>query len=168
VDDSPKKIADLKMRLAELDRERAAVLAALEELKKQPSAEAQFRPTSHKPGVVATPIALSNAEKVALFRLLFRGRGDVFALRWENAKTGKAGYAGTKFARLDRRHWLRKENPDMSAIAGAGALKGCRHALVAARRKECQRIPMPSGPEGDFSQPHRTLAQMPGSGSCCI
>src|SRR5262249_9764526 len=45
------------------------------------------------PDVVATQVALSNAEKVALFRSLFRGRSDVFPLRWENAKTGKAGYA---------------------------------------------------------------------------
>ena len=93
VDDSPKKIADLKMRLAELDRERATVLAALEELNKQPSVEAQFTLNPHKPGVVSSPIALSNAEKIALFRSLFRGRDDVFPLRWENAKTGKAGYA---------------------------------------------------------------------------
>jgi hypothetical protein len=28
-----------------------------------------------------------------LFRSLFRGRGDVFPKRWENPKTGKAGYA---------------------------------------------------------------------------
>ena len=32
-------------------------------------------------------------EKVALFRSLFRGREDVFAKRWENARAGKAGYA---------------------------------------------------------------------------
>ncbi len=44
-------------------------------------------------GAVASPAALSNAEKVALFRSLFRGRDDVFPRRWENAKTGKAGYA---------------------------------------------------------------------------
>jgi hypothetical protein len=34
----------------------------------------------------------SAAEKVALIRRLFRGRGDVHALRWENARTGKSGY----------------------------------------------------------------------------
>ena len=31
--------------------------------------------------------------KIALFRSLFRGREDVFPRRWENATTGKAGYA---------------------------------------------------------------------------
>ena len=37
--------------------------------------------------------ASSPAAKVALFRSLFRGRVDVFPKRWENPKTGKAGYA---------------------------------------------------------------------------
>lgn len=36
---------------------------------------------------------LSTAEKVALFRRLFRGRTDVFSVRWESKTTGKAGYA---------------------------------------------------------------------------
>jgi superfamily II DNA or RNA helicase len=35
---------------------------------------------------------LSTTEKVALFRKLFRGRTDIFPLRWEN-KAGKSGYA---------------------------------------------------------------------------
>jgi hypothetical protein len=33
------------------------------------------------------------AEKIALFRSLFRGRMDVFPRRWENPKTGKSGYS---------------------------------------------------------------------------
>ncbi len=32
-------------------------------------------------------------EKIAIFRRLFAGRPDVFALRWENAKDGRSGYA---------------------------------------------------------------------------
>lgn len=32
-------------------------------------------------------------EKVAMFRSLFRGRGDVFSRRWENERTEKSGYA---------------------------------------------------------------------------
>ena len=35
----------------------------------------------------------SPQEKIALFRSLFRGREDVFALRWHSAKTGKSGYS---------------------------------------------------------------------------
>ena len=35
----------------------------------------------------------STAEKVALFRRLFRGRTDVYPIRWESKTTGKSGYA---------------------------------------------------------------------------
>ena len=41
--------------------------------------------------VPSTP--LSKAEKVAIFRALFRGRQDTYPLRWENCRTGKAGYS---------------------------------------------------------------------------
>ncbi len=36
---------------------------------------------------------LSTHEKVALFRRLFRGRADVYSVRWESKSTGKSGYA---------------------------------------------------------------------------
>ena len=35
----------------------------------------------------------SASEKIALFRSLFGGRDNVFPRRWENARTGRAGYA---------------------------------------------------------------------------
>ena len=38
-------------------------------------------------------IPVSGAEKVALFRSLFRGRDDVFPLLWTNRRTGRTGYA---------------------------------------------------------------------------
>lgn len=41
----------------------------------------------------AEPSRLSTAEKVALFRRLFRGRTDVYPIRWESKTTGKTGYA---------------------------------------------------------------------------
>ncbi len=39
------------------------------------------------------PSRLSTAEKVALFRRLFRGRTDVYPVRWEGKNSGKSGYA---------------------------------------------------------------------------
>ncbi len=39
------------------------------------------------------PSKLSTAEKVALFRRLFRGRTDVYPVRWEGKSSGKSGYA---------------------------------------------------------------------------
>jgi superfamily II DNA or RNA helicase len=50
------------------------------------------------PAVIAPPApepAQSNLnpdEKVAVFRRLFRGRTDVYPVRWESQKTGKSGY----------------------------------------------------------------------------
>lgn len=42
--------------------------------------------------VESQPSRFSAAEKVALFRRLFRGRTDVYPLRWESKSSGKAGY----------------------------------------------------------------------------
>ncbi len=36
---------------------------------------------------------LSTAEKVALFRRLFRGRTDVYPIRWQSQTSGKSGYS---------------------------------------------------------------------------
>jgi hypothetical protein len=39
------------------------------------------------------PSRLSAEEKVHLFRRLFRGRTDVYPVRWESKASGKSGYA---------------------------------------------------------------------------
>ena len=87
------EIADLQRSLAELDRKRESVLAALEQLKLQGEPELQAAPSSQVVRDAETTTALSNADKITLFRSLFRGRDDVFPRRWENSKTDKAGYA---------------------------------------------------------------------------
>jgi hypothetical protein len=45
------------------------------------------------PAPQTTQAILSTAEKVALFRRLFRGRTDVFPVRLESKTSGKSGYA---------------------------------------------------------------------------
>lgn len=53
-------------------------------------------PPSEPPPNVAIesePIALSTADKVALFSRLFRGRTDVYPIRWESKTNGKSGYS---------------------------------------------------------------------------
>ncbi|GHA16067.1 TOTE conflict system archaeo-eukaryotic primase domain-containing protein [Oceanisphaera arctica] len=62
--------------MAELEREKAALLARRQELLK------------------ATPVAtqLTPQKKIELFQGLFRGRADVHAVRWEKAN-GRSGYA---------------------------------------------------------------------------
>jgi hypothetical protein len=45
------------------------------------------------PLAIDTPVPRTSAEKVTLFRSLFRGRDDVFPIRFVSKKTGKPGYA---------------------------------------------------------------------------
>jgi len=46
-----------------------------------------------RPAPAPEPSRLSTDEKVALFRRLFRGRTDVYPVRWESKTTAKSGYA---------------------------------------------------------------------------
>jgi superfamily II DNA or RNA helicase len=88
------KISELVARLAELERERAEIVTEINTLRSVqregttairivPSAEAE------------NPIDRNSTirQKIALFRRLFRGRPDVFPIRWENRTTGRSGYA---------------------------------------------------------------------------
>lgn len=87
------EIASLEKRLTELDGEREGLLASLEKLKLRYNAEVKLTSSPQILGDTSAATALSNAEKVTLFRSFFRGRDDVFPQRWENSKTGKAGYS---------------------------------------------------------------------------
>jgi superfamily II DNA or RNA helicase len=82
-------IADIEARIAALDAERAALVRQLEELKRAPAAALGQSAAD----IRTTAAATSTAEKLALFRSLFRGRDDMYARRWEDPKTGKSGYA---------------------------------------------------------------------------
>lgn len=52
-----------------------------------------IQPPTHAPTLEAEASSLSTGDKIALFRRLFRGRTDVYPIRWESKKTGKSGYA---------------------------------------------------------------------------
>lgn len=76
--------AAMEARIRELEhayqvalQENVALRRALEQLK---------QPLPH-------PHGGSTAAKIHLFRSLFRGRDEVYAVRWANAQTGKNGYA---------------------------------------------------------------------------
>ena len=80
--------ARIRNHLARLEGERDALQARLAELEtKKPVAQSEgskFESVTER-----SPAH----EKIALFRSLFRGRADVYPKRWENDRTGKAGYA---------------------------------------------------------------------------
>jgi superfamily II DNA or RNA helicase len=84
---SEQEISRLRDRLAKLDAERTSLEIQLAELVRSPA------PAAAANSAIDVTNASTAAEKIALFRRLFAGRGDVFPLRWENNKTGRSGYA---------------------------------------------------------------------------
>jgi superfamily II DNA or RNA helicase len=88
------EIARVQARLKAVDAERKELEARLGKLQRQPERSSCVDHFS----VVANPqsrvtAASPTSNKVALFRQMFVGRPDIFPIRWENRKTGKAGYA---------------------------------------------------------------------------
>jgi superfamily II DNA or RNA helicase len=95
------ELAREKSCLAELESRRGAALSRMEALRAKLMALSVEEPTQS-----ALPVAMgapaTPAEKVRLFRALFRGREDIFPTRFTSKKTGKAGYApacANKFVR---------------------------------------------------------------------
>jgi hypothetical protein len=88
------RITELVARLTALERERAEILAEINALRSVRSEEAAAIKAvpSAKAG---DPIDRNSTieKKIALFRRLFRGRSDVFPIRWENRRTERSGYA---------------------------------------------------------------------------
>lgn len=85
------EIRRLQERLQQLEQERVAIEGELAEIvAANAPAILNVGPT---PASRLQDRPFDNRAKVALFHNLFRGRPDVFPLRWENPKTGKSGYA---------------------------------------------------------------------------
>ena len=81
-------------QLASLQGENARLIALLDGHGIEWRLPHQAAPQEHAPPVPEpAPSRLSTAEKVALFRRLFRGRTDVYPVRWESKTTGNSGYA---------------------------------------------------------------------------
>jgi hypothetical protein len=89
-DDIHRQMETLKGRLLSLDRERSEISKKLDVLERICAEETAKRALLSSSRTTAASPA---AEKIALFRSLFRGRDDVFPRRWRNHKTGKTGYA---------------------------------------------------------------------------
>jgi superfamily II DNA or RNA helicase len=81
-------------RLAQLDRDRADIRNRLAILRAEiERAAVGMEPGAPLPVVSEASVPQTSAEKVALFRSLFRGRADVFPTRFVSEKTAKPGYA---------------------------------------------------------------------------
>jgi superfamily II DNA or RNA helicase len=80
-------LATLEVQQTESRRRLTALRAELASLDSEP--EIRVRP----PLAFEPPIPQTPADKVRLFRSLFRGREDIFPTRFVSARTGKSGYA---------------------------------------------------------------------------
>jgi len=87
------EIARQEQRLAELERTRDTARATLESLRAELATTSVVPETPLQVAAAAPTATLTSADKVKLFRLLFRGRLDVFPTRFVSKKTGKPGYA---------------------------------------------------------------------------
>ncbi|NOS76468.1 MAG: DEAD/DEAH box helicase family protein [Nitrospira sp.] len=93
---SEPQLRALELRLKQLDVERAEVLQAIKELKSV--ADRETAPTQGMEKALlgrslrdSSPITPD--EQITVFLQLFRCRESVYPKRWENAKSGKSGYA---------------------------------------------------------------------------
>ena len=91
---SRQSLPELLGRLQSLDEERAAIVAEIEILRTSALEDAPPAPAVlSQPSNAAVHGRSPIQAKIALFRRLFRGRADVFPVRWENAKSGRSGYS---------------------------------------------------------------------------
>lgn len=86
-------IADDQQRLHELAAEQEAVRGRLASLQAELTALEAAASTAREAPATYTSGAMPAADKVAIFRRLFRGRPDVYPTRFVSQRTGKAGYA---------------------------------------------------------------------------
>ncbi len=88
IEASEKRIAELRSEITEQTERLAALRQELSTL-----APGQLAIPLSSAFPQTLPVPATNAEKVILFRSLFRGREDVFPRRWDNPKTGRSGYS---------------------------------------------------------------------------
>lgn len=89
------RISELVARLTALERERGEIVAEIDALRSAHDARTAAVKVVVPSGRANDPTDRNSPieKKIALFRRLFRGRSDVFPIRWENRTTGRSGYA---------------------------------------------------------------------------
>ncbi len=92
LDSITEQIEATKDELTDLDGRMAVLKKKLLKLKALRNSFHGGEPQSLKTLCTGLSKESSEAEKIAVFRSLFRGREDVFAKRFESAKSGKSGY----------------------------------------------------------------------------
>ena len=134
--------ARLAGRAAEVEAASARLAALREQLASAPVTLIVAEPTPA--AGAATPA--TNADKVALFRSLFRGRDDVFPRRWENTAKAKSGYSAACANEWERGVCEKKKGSGSSAWASSGRAPGPPKGRLPAGGR---RLPPEEGPRCD-------------------
>jgi superfamily II DNA or RNA helicase len=110
LDSIRRELAAQEAALAEAERRRDEARARVEALRAELSAATRSSPAPAAP--------MTSARKVELFLSLFRGRPDVYPVRFEGKRTGKAGYAPA---------CSNKFEPGRCALKTGGRCSDCSH-----------------------------------------
>jgi superfamily II DNA or RNA helicase len=92
LDEINQKLAETEHELSKLNVRRDELLGKLAELQREKAAFLNNEETLQPAGLPPVTDQSSPEAKIALFRSLFRGRGDLYARRFESRRTGKTGY----------------------------------------------------------------------------
>jgi hypothetical protein len=96
-DHSKMQALEAEIETLRAENERLRSLLGLDQLSRQQTAQpwepSLFAESGHRDPIDVVDQSSSSALKIALFRSLFLGREDVFALRWESKRTGKTGWS---------------------------------------------------------------------------
>ena len=92
-----KQVADLQRELATVREENTLLRASLNRTENNELSTTRPEVPAWIPDMdmptTATPGNLTTDEKVAIFQRLFKGRSDMYPVRWESRTSGKSGYA---------------------------------------------------------------------------
>jgi len=91
-DEIDRLAADLEKQLKKLDSKREEIQEKLKNLLHQRKAFTVVENAFSQSPERTLSESSSVSQKIALIRSFFRGREDLYAQRWESAKTGKTGY----------------------------------------------------------------------------
>ena len=105
------ELGELRSSVAELrmENQRLLTMLRLTSAQARPPGPVQTGIFDQAPGNV--DVASSAASKVAFFRALFAARTDVYAVRWDNPRTGKSGWMPAI-----RGHWRKGQPPEQRQL----------------------------------------------------
>jgi hypothetical protein len=86
------KLKEFEEQLHKMDADRISLLRKIHTLREELAQDAETARPLLGRSITRSDLS-TNPEKARLFLDLFRAREDIFPRRWENQKTGKAGYA---------------------------------------------------------------------------